>query len=229
MTNRNFATQPTLPSTSRTYTTSDDSLYYNSKWGRVVIFNGDNYATFSTSCRFALTSAGAWDIVHGTEEEPATSNSSATINVRKDYRERRTHGIQIITSSVAESFANRLLPFLDTSDLSGMWTELAKANRANDEVYVANTRYAFANDRFNFTQETIRQYATRLDHFKTMLAGSSRPITDVDILEHILFSLPADQPNWQLAKQWCIREKYDLETALNLLKTHDRCHRCSDR
>ena len=86
MANRNFATQLTLLSTSRTYATSDNSLYHNSRWDRVVIFNGDNYATFSANCLFALTSTGAWDIVQCTKEEPATNNSAATINVKKDYK-----------------------------------------------------------------------------------------------------------------------------------------------
>lgn len=91
-----------------------------------------------------------------------------------------------------------------------MWNELAKANRANDEVYVANTRLSFANERFNYTRENIRQFVTRLERFKIMLDDSSQPITDTEMLNKILYSLPLDQPNWQMARQWAIWEKHDL-------------------
>lgn len=193
---------------------SNEQLYYTSKWGRVEVFNGDNYATFSTSCRFALATAGALQILEDIEKEPVDNTAS-----NRDWKERRTIGIGIITSSVAPSYANRLLPYLANSNLQGMWNELAKANRANDEVYVANTRLSFANERFNYTRENIRQFATRLERFKIMLADSSQPITDTEMLNKILYSLPLDQPNWQMARQWAIREKHDLEKALNLFET----------
>lgn len=55
MATNNFATS----SSGAAQRSRNEQLYYTSKWGRVEVFNGDNYATFSTSCRFALATAGA--------------------------------------------------------------------------------------------------------------------------------------------------------------------------
>ena len=208
--------QAVTPANSTIAPVIKETVYYTSKWGRVVIFNGDNYVQFATTCRFVLTAAGAWSIVQGNESAPESDTAAA-----KDHRERANNGIQIISSSVTESFINRLVPFLDTADLAGMWAELAKADRAKDDVYVINTRYQFSHERFNHTRETIRQYATRLEQYKTKLAGSSQPVTDTEILQQILFTLPADTPNWQMAKQWVIRDKLSLEQALITLQSHE--------
>jgi hypothetical protein len=43
---------------------------FTSKWGEVIIFNGDNYPEFSDSCKLAFIAAGAWRIVTGDETEP---------------------------------------------------------------------------------------------------------------------------------------------------------------
>ena len=182
------------------------TAYYTSKWGRVVIFSGDNYVQFATTCRFVLTAAGVWSIVQGKESAPESDTSAA-----KDYRDRVNNGIQIISSSITGSFIIRLMPFLDTANLAGMWAELAKADQAKDEIYVVNTRYQFSHERFNHTCETIKQYATRLELYKTKLAGSSQPITDTEILQQILFTLPTDTSNWQMAKQWVICDKLSFE------------------
>ena len=42
-----------------------NSDLYNSKYGRVLIFTGENYSAFSTSCYAALIYARAFDIVTG--------------------------------------------------------------------------------------------------------------------------------------------------------------------
>jgi hypothetical protein len=45
----------TKPSTQSTQYAAE----YSSKWGKVVIFNGENYPLFSITCKAALVSANA--------------------------------------------------------------------------------------------------------------------------------------------------------------------------
>jgi len=84
----------------------DETTYYSFKYGRVVIFTGDNYVQFATSCRFALTDCGAWPIVQETEQAPAEGNTAAIVATPKEYQEKLNRGIQIISSSVREAFIN---------------------------------------------------------------------------------------------------------------------------
>jgi hypothetical protein len=89
--------------------------YYNSEWGRIVIFTGDNHTNFSISCRFALPSAGSLGIVDGTEEVPA----NLITNAGKDWVERRSRGIHLLSSSVVPTLGSKLLAYLPTRDISG--------------------------------------------------------------------------------------------------------------
>src|SRR6202021_1750256 len=44
----------TTPTTSLSTTIVDTNQYYTSKYGRIAILTGDNYAAFSSTCRTAL-------------------------------------------------------------------------------------------------------------------------------------------------------------------------------
>ena len=53
--------------------------YNTTKWGRVLIFTGDNYASFAQSCTIALVNAKAWSIVNETKDipDPIAANIAA--------------------------------------------------------------------------------------------------------------------------------------------------------
>ena len=54
--------------------------YNTTKWGRVLIFTGDNYAAFAQSYTIALVNAKAWSIVNKTKDilDPNAANAAAT-------------------------------------------------------------------------------------------------------------------------------------------------------
>jgi len=54
--------------------------YNTTKWGRVLIFTGNNYAAFAQSCTIALVNAKAWSIVNEIEDilDPNAANAAAT-------------------------------------------------------------------------------------------------------------------------------------------------------
>jgi hypothetical protein len=53
--------------------------YNTTKWGRVLVFTGDNYASFVQSYTIALVNAKAWSIVNETKDilNPVASNAAA--------------------------------------------------------------------------------------------------------------------------------------------------------
>ena len=99
-----------------------DSEFYNSKWGRVVVFKSDNYALFRNTCTVALVASGSWDIVQGTEDQPIGARAL------EDWKKRRNHAIQIISSSVSMNHHMKLLTFITASNPKGMWDKLKKSD-----------------------------------------------------------------------------------------------------
>ena len=90
---------------------------YSSKWGRVVVFNRENYPTFSLTYKAALIMSQSWSIVNGTERDPRG-------DAEADFNTRRNLAIQIILSSVSQDYVHTIAPFLDISDPKGMWDKL---------------------------------------------------------------------------------------------------------
>ena len=102
--------------------TPSDTEFYSSKWGRVVVLKSDNYALFRNTCTVALVASGSWEIVQGTEDQPVGAR------LLEDWKKRRNHAIQIISSSVSMNHHMKLLPFITSSDPKGMWDELKKSD-----------------------------------------------------------------------------------------------------
>jgi len=190
--------------------------YYNSKWGRVVVFKSNNYALFRNTCTVALVASGSWEIVQGTEAEPAGAR------LLEDWKKRRNHAIQIISSSVSMNHHMKLLPFITTSNPKGMWDELKKSDRANDVVHMANLRTDFGREQFDPSKQTIQEFVARLDHYRVQLYSTNRPITDEETLDKLLQSLPVGDALWQQAKNWCLRDKLNLEQAIIQLQSNER-------
>jgi hypothetical protein len=133
----------------RSTTTARPNEYYTCKWGKVLIFNGENYPQFSLSCRGTLIAAQAWSIIAGQEREPH-SNGEA------NYNKRRNLGISIIFGSVYPDYLHLLEPFLDTSDPQGIWDKLKTADRGRDAIFIANIRAQFAKEYFDPINQSIR-------------------------------------------------------------------------
>jgi hypothetical protein len=115
---------------------------YSSKWGRVVVFNRENYPTFSLTCKAALVALQSWSIVNGTERDPRG-------DAEADFNTRRNLAIQIIFLSVSQDYVYMIAPFLDISDLKGMWDKLKTLDRGRDSVFVANICAQFAKEIFD--------------------------------------------------------------------------------
>ncbi len=75
-----------------------------------------------------------------------------------------------------------------------MWNKLMELDLAADPVYVANQRKLFHRCTFNPTQETVRTFVDRLQSYANTITGSNVPITEGDILQKLIDSVPKSDP-----------------------------------
>jgi hypothetical protein len=207
-----------MASRSTRSTTARPNEYYTCKWGKVLIFNGENYPQFSLSCRGTLIAAQAWSIVAGQEREPRGDGEA-------DYNKRRNLGISIIFGSVHPDYLHLLEPFLNTSDPQGMWDKLKTADRGRDAMFIANIRSQFARELFDPTTQTIREFKRILDSYRNQIASTPapNPISDEEAKQKLLQALPRGigGEGWQTAKMWCIKEKLSYEQCVTSLESFE--------
>jgi hypothetical protein len=203
-------------------TRAADSLpneYYNCKWGKVLIFNGDNYPQFSVSCRGALVSSQSWAIVAG-QERKLRGAGEANFNKRHNYT------ISIIFRLVHPDYLHLLEPFLNTSDPQGMWEKLKTADRGRDAVFIANIRAQFVKEYFDPANQSIRQFKRILDSYRNQIATTPapNPISNEEAKQKLLQSLPTTVGGeaWQTAKMWCIKEKLSYKECVTSLEAFKR-------
>ena len=145
-----------IETTTITTMASSSTTDYTCKWGRVTIFNGENYPIFHASCMVALTVADAWGIVQGIDVIPNSTQALA------NWKLRRQCAIQIICGSVNSNYIRKIIQFIETEDLQAMWNEIAKVNHANDRVYVSELRTNFYQKVLNPFKESVCQFVEQL-------------------------------------------------------------------
>jgi hypothetical protein len=192
------------------------STEYTSKWGKVIIFNGENYPLFSITCKAALVSANAWGIVSRAEPAPVGARPL------EEWNKRRNFAIQIIFSSAGKNYVNSLSTHLDNNDPAGMWEKLKASDRSRDAVFISNIRTSFASQLFDPLKQSIRQFLNTLEHYRTQISATDNPITDLELRNKILQALPISDGVWQQAKMWCLRDNSTLEETINVLESHEQ-------
>ena len=129
---------------------STSSTDYTCKWGRVTIFNSENYPAFHASCMVALTVTDTWGIVQGTD---IMLNG---VQALANWKLQQHRAIQIICGSINSNYIGKFIQFIESEDPQAMWNEIAKANCANDRIYVPELRANFHQEVFNLSKELVR-------------------------------------------------------------------------
>jgi hypothetical protein len=195
--------------------TTEPSIEYTSKWGKITVFNGENYPLFSITCKAALVSANAWGIVSRAEPEPEG------VRLLQEWNKRRNFAIQIIFSSAGKNYVNSLSTHLDNNDPASMWEKLKASDRSRDAVFISNIRTKFASELYDPSKQSFRQFLNILEHYRTQISATDAPITDIELRNKILQALPAGDGVWQQAKMWCLRDNATLEQTINVLESHE--------
>ena len=157
---------------------------YDHKAGKIVIFNGDNFADWERTCEAALIMAEGWDFVTGAED-PARANTV-------DGRRRRGEANKIIFNSIGDDRQEEMRTMMKEYDIRGIWEGMKRFNKANDEVYISRLRREFYSTTFDPAKMRISEFLHALNRYKINLASTPRPLTNDDIREQLLLVLPSD-------------------------------------
>jgi gag-polypeptide of LTR copia-type len=195
---------------------------FTCKWGKITIFNGDNYAEFSDSYMLAFIAAGAWQIVTRDETEPALGIHPTDAQVRQhlSFTTRRGHAIAILSGSINPVYRGRIMEFAHNSAVDSMWDKLKESNQTTNAVYVNSIRKSFTLETFDPTKQTVRQFVGKLQDWANRISTAERRINKDEIHEKLLNSLPSNSL-WQTAKMFCLQESLRLEESINLLSSNE--------
>jgi hypothetical protein len=204
----------TTPTTSLSTTIVDTNQYYTSKYGRIAILTGDNYAAFSSTCRTALVVAGAWNIVEGTEPRPGSAGTA-----RREWDEHNRKAIQLISSSVAGHLQSRIKAAIEEEDPGAMWTELAKEDRSTSLLHQNTLFSQFHKATWNPAEESIRMFYARLDDIRSQVEGTERAITETEVRWRIITAIP-DGPEWKQARHLCLLNNLGTSEVIETLQSY---------
>ena len=152
---------------------SSTTDYYTAKAGRIAVFNGDNYPDFRRTCQAALVIVGAWNFIDG-QEDPTTARTADAIK-------RRAEGIKHIFNAVGETYQESIADQMTKQNPRLMWEEIAKYDRARNNVYVGEILKQFHALIFDPKKTTIREFVHELEWHKITLQGSSHLLTKQDL------------------------------------------------
>jgi hypothetical protein len=136
---------------------------------------------------------GAWSFINS-QEDPTTAR---TIDAIK----RRAEGIKLIFNAVAKTYQESISKQMAQQNSCLMWEEIAKYDKARNNVYVGEILNQFHSLVFDPKKTIIREFVHELEWYKITLQGSTHPIMEIDLKQQLLSGLPND-PKWNNAKDW---------------------------
>jgi hypothetical protein len=195
-----------------------DKEYYYSKWGRIKILSLSNSNIWSIECQVVLRSAGVWSIVNREEVLPANGTEEEI----SEFERRITLALQIISNSVGTEFKMETLDYFETSDPAGLWAHLKGYDRTSDPVHISNLRTEFNDLKFDPSKGTILGIVSRMKEIRNDLIGTDRPLTEADLKERLLASLPIkDDAHWRNAHMLAVRANVGLIETINILTSYE--------
>jgi len=163
--------------------------FKHSKGGTFARLNALNYSSWSDNVRRLLKVCECWNVVDGTDKEPATVVNGAE-SESPDHRKwtaRYNEAAMIISSSCSDSARTHITGI---DDPAVMWQTLAH------ELDNANTKLGRATiyRKFMKTKPTpgrpISEFFNTLINLRNQIAGTKEAISDMTFLTHIYESMP---------------------------------------
>ena len=195
------------------------------QWGTITILTGDNFTVFETQAKKALATAGCWKLIDGTDEGPGVKPDGTDVPKYKDWKQKfeiferkRENAVKILSTSIDDSLVD---DDIESSLIDGnpqaMWNALAKFNQMNNRVWISAKRKDFNNEKFDYKNETIQSFYTRLLNHKAELSSTTRPISTEDVLEKLLDAIPEDDFSWAQARLDCLNSSFGLSETMTIL------------
>ena len=116
---------------------SNDNDWYETKHGRICVFNGDNYADWVRDVEAALAVSGALPYVVGDQKEDENASEAERRVAR--HREGRSYST-LFPRTVKRDISGPS----NLRDIIGMRPAIARRSNANKPAYVYGLRHQFA-------------------------------------------------------------------------------------
>jgi hypothetical protein len=164
--------------------------FYQCKYGRVELLNDENYSDWSNTLTFFLTADGTWKIVQGIETAPRALPANASPARRiayngevQDFEVRSAKACSMITSSLSPSYKRYVFGKTNPKDMWDTLKQQLDSFTSNSGPFIR--RDQFLNEKHS-GKGPISAFFAKLQQYQTQLANTKLPITDFELMSHVL-------------------------------------------
>ncbi|KAI1004309.1 hypothetical protein K3495_g3903 [Podosphaera aphanis] len=126
--------------------------------------------------------------------------------------------LQILGNSVGLNYKHIAVNYQEKGDPKGLWEALQNVNPVNDPTVISSLRREFMTTTFDPAKERIQDVLTKLNNIKIKLQDTALPLTDENVKETLIQSIPSENPLWNMAKINAIRDDKGLMETVTTLK-----------
>jgi gag-polypeptide of LTR copia-type len=164
--------------------------YYQCKYGRVELLNDENYPDWSNTLVFFLTADGTWKVVQGIDTAPPALPDNANAARRtaynaelQDFQVRSAKACSMIISSLSISYKRYVFGKTNPKDMWDTLKEQLDSLTSNSGPFIR--RDQFLNEKHT-GKGPISAFFAKLQQYQTQLANTKLPITDFELMSHVL-------------------------------------------
>jgi hypothetical protein len=164
--------------------------YYQCKYGRVELFNDENYPDWSNTLIFFLTADGTWKVVQGIDTAPPALPANANAARRtaynaelQEFQVRSAKACSMIISSLSVSYKRYVFGNTNPKDMWDTLKDQLDSLTSNSGPFIR--RDQFLNEKHT-GKGPILAFFAKLQQYQTQLANTKLPITDFELMSHVL-------------------------------------------
>jgi hypothetical protein len=164
--------------------------FYQCKYGRVELLNDENYPDWSSTLTLFLTADGTWKIVQGIDTAPPALPANANAARRtaydaalQEFEIRSAKACSMITSCLTPTYKRYVFGKTNPKVMWDILKQQLDSLTSNSGPFIR--RDQFLNERHT-GKGPISAFFARLQQYQTQLANTKLPITDFELMSHVL-------------------------------------------
>jgi ribosomal protein L12E/L44/L45/RPP1/RPP2 len=164
--------------------------HYQCKYGRVELLNDENYPDWSSTLTFFLTADGTWKVVQGIDIAPPALPPNANAARRtaynaelQDFQVRSAKACSMIISSLSVSYKRYVFGKTNPKDMWDTLKQQLDSLTSNSGPFIR--RDQFLNEKHT-GKGPLSAFFAKLQQYQTQLVNTKLPITDFELMSHVL-------------------------------------------
>jgi hypothetical protein len=164
--------------------------YYQCKYSQVELLNDENYPDWSNTLTFFLTADNTWKIVQGIDLAPSalTDNASAACRTvynteLQEFQVRSAKACSMIISSLSLFYKRFVFGKTNPKDIWDTLKDQLDSLTSNSGPFICQDQ--FLNEKHT-GKGPISVFFAKLKQYQTQLANTRLPITDFELMSHVL-------------------------------------------